>query len=139
MAEVLGAAVDPLVAVQVYLTGELAGRGHDIHIGVTPPAGNPDQYILINPGNDDSPTRFTSEHVTDLVWYDRDAVRVGLGIHLVKALLLSVHNTPVETVQGRTYLLAGRPDFGPVDYDDPDVPLFGRRLGVRLLMSNSII
>lgn len=139
----IGAAVDPLIAVKAYLDEQLSARGNDIHIGVSAPEGKPDRYILLTYGGNifdkSHPNRFTSEHLVDVIAYDKDAVEVGLTIHLVLALMLSVANTPVDTIQGRTHLLAGRPDFGPVDYPDPDVPLFGRRMGVRLLMSNSIL
>lgn len=140
---VIGTAIDPLIATKVYLESELSGRGVDIHIGVSAPSGKPERYILLTYGGNifdrSSPQRFTSEHLVDVIAYDKDAVKVGMTIHLILALMLSVNNTPAETVQGRAYLLAGRPDFGPVDYPDPDVPLFGRRMGVRLLMSNSIL
>ena len=140
---VIGTAVDPLIAVKAYLDEQLSARGNDIHIGVTAPKGTPDRYILLTYGGNifdkSHPNRFTTEHLVDVIVYDKDAVKVGMTTHLVLALMLSVANTPVETAQGRTHLLAGRPDFGPVDYPDPDVPLFGRRLGVRLLMSNSIL
>ncbi len=139
----IGSAVDPLIATKVYLEAELANRGNNIHVGVTAPTGQPDRYILLTYGGNifdrSSPQRFTSEHLVDVIAYDKDAVKVGMTIHLALALMLSVSNTPVDTEQGRTHLIAGRPDFGPVDYPDPDVPLFGRRMGVRLLMSNSIL
>lgn len=140
---VIGAAVDPLIAVKAYLDEQLSARGNDIHIGVTAPEGTPDRYILLTYGGNifdkSHPNRFTTEHLVDVIAYDKDAVKVGLTIHLIQALMLSLHNTEVITPQGRTHLLAGRPDFGPVDYPDPDVPLFGRRMGVRLLMSNSVL
>lgn len=140
---VIGSGVDPLIATKVYLDAELTARGHDIHIGVAAPSGQPDRYVLLTYGGNildkSHPNRFTTEHLVDVITYDADAVKVGLTVHLIQALMLSVNNTPVDTEQGRTHLLAGRPDFGPVDYPDPDVPLFGRRLGVRLLMSNSIL
>lgn len=136
---VIGAAVDPLVAVTAFLDAQFAERDTVMHVGSTPPPDSPERYILIGPGNDDSPTRFTTDHLIDLVVYDRDSVQVGLTAHLVKALLLSVCNTLVETPQGPAQLLAGTHELGPVEYDDPDVPLFGRRLGVRVLMSNSIL
>lgn len=140
---VIGSAVDPLIAAKVYLDAELTSRGNDIHVGVTAPSGTPDRYILLTYGGNifdrSSPQRFTSEHLVDVIAHDKDAVKVGMTIHLVLALMLSASNTPVDTEQGRAFLLAGRPDFGPVDYPDPDVPLFGRRMGVRLLMSNSIL
>lgn len=139
----IGSAVDPLIATKVYLDAELTSRGNDIHVGVTAPSGTPDRYILLTYGGNifdrSSPQRFTSEHLVDVIAYDKDAVKVGMTIHLILALMLSVSNTPVDTEQGHAFLLAGRPDFGPVDYPDPDVPLFGRRMGVRLLMSNSIL
>lgn len=139
----IGSAVDPLIATKVYLEAELTSRGNDIHVGVTASTGTPDRYILLTYGGNifdrSSPQRFTSEHLVDVIAYDKDAVKVGMTIHLVLALMLSVSNAPVDTEQGRTHLIAGRPDFGPVDYPDPDVPLFGRRMGVRLLMSNSIL
>lgn len=139
----IGSGVDPLIAVKDYLDAELATRGYDIHIGITPPTGSPDRYVLLTHGGNifdkSSPNNFTTEHLVDVIAYDRDSVRVGVTVHLILALLLSVSNTPVETVQGRTHLLAGRPDFGPVDYPDPDVPLFGRRIGVRVLMPNVIL
>jgi hypothetical protein len=141
--EVIGTAVDPLIATKVYLDTELAERGHDIHVGVTAPKGKPDRYVLLTYGGNildkSHPQRFTTEHLVDVIAYDADAVKVGLMIHLIQALMLSVLNTEVITAQGRTHLIAGRPDFGPVDYPDPDVPLFGRRMGVRLLMANSIL
>lgn len=139
---VIGSAVDPLIATKVYLEAELANRGNDIHVGATVPSGNADRYVIISCGDGwgrGAPGRFTTEHLADIVVYDIDAVRVGQMARLIHALLISVSNTPVDTEQGRTFLLAGRPDFGPVDYPDPDVPLFGRRMGVRLLMSNSIL
>ncbi|MGB6116468.1 MAG: hypothetical protein WBF97_15455 [Comamonas sp.] len=139
----IGSAVDPLIATKVYLETELSARDNDIHIGVTAPDGTPGRYILLTYGGNifdkSHPNRFTTEHLVDVIVYDKDAVQVGLTTHLILALMLSVANTPVDTIQGRTHLLAGRPDFGPVDYPDPDVPLFGRRMGVRLLMSNSIL
>lgn len=140
---VIGAAVDPLIATKVYLEAELTSRGNDIHVGVTAPSGTPDRYILLTYGGNifdrSSPQRFTTEHLVDVIAYDKDSVQVGMTIHLILALLRSVSNTAVVTDQGRTHLIAGRPDFGPVDYPDPDVPLFGRRMGVRLLMSNSVL
>lgn len=140
---VIGSAVDPLIATKVYLESELTNRDNDIHVGVTAPTGTPDRFILLTYGGNifdkAHPNRFTSEHLVDVIVYDSDSVNVGLTTHLVLALMLSVCNTPVDTKQGRTFLLAGRPDFGPVDYPDPDTALFGRRLGVRLLMSNSIL
>ncbi|ORA77184.1 hypothetical protein BST28_18880 [Mycolicibacter kumamotonensis] len=140
---VIGSAVDPLLATKVYLDAQLAERDKGIHIGVSAPEGKPDRYILLTYGGNifdkSHPNRFTTEHLVDVIVYDKDAVQVGLTTHLILALMLSVANTPVDTIQGRTHLLAGRPDFGPVDYPDPDVPLFGRRMGVRLLMSNSIL
>lgn len=140
---VIGAAVDPLIATKVYLESELIKRGIDTHVDAVAPKGDPKRYILLTYGGNifdrSSPQRFTSEHLVDVIAYDADVVDVGLAIHLIQALMLSISNTPVDTEQGRTHLLAGRPDFGPVDYPDPDVPLFGRRMGVRLLMSNSIL
>lgn len=136
---VIGVAVDPLIATKVYLETEFASRGDSQRIDVTAPKGKPDRYILIGYADEDSPTRFLGEHVVDIVVYDRDAVRVGLTMHLVLALMRALNNTPVDTEQGHTRLLAGRVDFGPKDYPDPDVPLFGRRMGVRLLMSNSVL
>lgn len=137
MIEAVGAAVDPLLAVTDFLRAEFVARGEDVHVGVNPPKGKPERYILIGPGGEDGETRFTTDHLVDIVVYDRDAVRVGLTTHLVLALLTSVSNTPVDTEQGSTHLVAGRKEFGPVNYQDPDVPLFGRRLGVYVLMSNS--
>lgn len=142
MTEVIGAAVDPLLAVKVYLDAEFAARSLLQHIGVSVPEGNPSSYVTISCGDGwgrGAPGRFTAEHLIDVVVYDKDAVQAGKTTRLIHALLLSVCNTPVETVQGRTHLIAGRPDFGPVDYPDPDVPLFGRRMGVRVLMSNSVL
>lgn len=136
---VIGSAVDPSVAVTAFLDARFAERDIVMHVGVTPPSGKPVRYILLNPGGSTTLARFTTEHLVDVVVYDEDAVDAGLTAHLVQALLLSVCNTLVETPQGPARLHAGRPDFGPVDYDDPDVPLFGRRLGVRVLMSNSIL
>lgn len=140
---VIGSAVDPLIATKVYLDASFSERDIDTHIGVTAPTGTPDRYILLTYGGNifdrSSPQRFTTEHLVDVIAYDTDSVQVGMTIHLILALLLSVSNTPVDTVQGRTHLISGRPDFGPVDYPDPDVPLFGRRMGVRLLMSNSVL
>ncbi len=143
MTDVIGTAVDPLIAVKVYLEAELASRGITTTVDAVAPKGKPERYILLTYGGNifdrSSPQRFTTEHLVDVIAYDKDVVDVGMTIHLVLALMLSVSNTPVDTEQGRTHLLAGRPDFGPVDYPDPDVPLFGRRMGVRLLMSNSIL
>lgn len=140
---VIGTKVDPLTAVRTYLKTELASRGNSTPIGVTAPEGKPTSYILLTYGGNifdrSSPQRFTTEHLVDVIAYDKDSVQVGMTIHLILALLLSVSNTAVVTDQGRTHLIAGRPDFGPVDYPDPDVPLFGRRMGVRLLMSNSVL
>lgn len=140
---VIGAAVDPLIATKAYLESELSDRGDDIHVGASAPSGKPERYILLTYGGNvfdkADPNRFTFEHLVDVIAYDKDAVKAGMTIHLVLALMLSVCNTPVDTVQGRTHLISGRPDFGPVDYPDPDVPLFGRRMGVRLLMANSIL
>jgi len=139
MTPAIGAAVDPLVAVKAYLMAELSARGDDQHVGVTPPTGKPDRYILIGYGDENAPTRFLGEHLVDIVLYDSDAERLGLKTHLVVALMRSVSNTPVDTEQGRTHLIAGRLEFGPKDYPDPDVPLFGRRIGVGLLMANTIL
>ena len=140
---VIGTAVDPLIATKVYLEAGLAERGITTHVGITAPSGKPDRYVLLTYGGNvfdkAHPNRFTTEHLVDVIAYDADAVKVGTTIQTILALMLSVSNTPVDTTQGRTHLLAGRPDFGPVDYPDPDVPLFGRRMGVRLLMSNSIL
>lgn len=118
---------------------ELSARGDDQHVGVTPPKGKPDRYILIGYGDEDAPTRFLGEHLVDIVLYDSDAERLGLKTHLVLALMLSLNNTAVDTEQGRTHLLSGRKEFGPKDYPDPDVPLFGRRMGVYVLMANSVL
>lgn len=136
---VIGAAVDPLVAVKTYLELELSDRDDDQHVGFSPPQGSPDRYILIGYGNLDAPTRFLGEHLIDIVVYDADAERVGLTSHLVLALLLAVANTEVSTSQGTVRLLSGKKKFGPVDYDDPDVPLVGRRMGVGLLMANAAL
>lgn len=139
MTEVIGVAVDPLLAVRDYLLAEFASRGNDSPVGVSVPSGKPVRYVLLGSGGSASVGRFTTDHLVDVVVYDEDAVRCGLTSHLILALLTSVSNTPVVTVQGRVHLIAGRPDFGPVDYPDPDVPLFGRRMGVRVLMANSIL
>lgn len=136
---VIGVPVDPLVAVREFLRAELASRGDTQHVGVDAPEGIPERYILLGSGDDDSPTRFLGEHVIPIVLYDKDAVRLGLTTHLVIALFRSVSNTLVETEQGRTYLLAVEKHFGPGKYEDPDVPLFGRRLGVGVLMANTVL
>lgn len=136
---IIGPPVDPLIATKVYLESEFAARDDDIEIGVTAPGGKPERYVLLGSGDSTQVSRFTTDHLNDIIVYDKDAVRVGLTSHLILALLTSLSNTPVVTEQGRTHLIAGRKEFGPKDYDDPDVPLFGRRIGVYVLMSNSAL
>lgn len=140
MIEAIGCPVDPLLAVRDFLIAEFAARGNTTHIGVAAPSGDPPHgYILIGSGESAVSSRFATDHLVDIVVYDRDAVRVGLTTHLVLALLTSVSNTEVETVQGRTHLVAGRHEFGPVDYNDPDEPYFGRRMGIYVLMPNAVL
>ncbi|MDD7813689.1 hypothetical protein PP713_14055 [Mycobacterium sp. CSUR Q5927] len=143
---VIGAAVDPLIAVKAYLDEQLSARGNDIHIGVVAPKGTPERYVLLGTGGSyairqqgTSGNRFVTDHMVDIIVYDSDAIRLAATTNLILAIVTAISNVPVNTAQGRTHLITGILDFTPIDYPDPDVPLHGRRMAVRFLMSNSVL
>lgn len=121
--------VGPLVAARAYLLDELASRNNPISVGISPPAGDPTSYVLLDrPG---SSTRvFLVDYMIRVRVFDRDAVRLEQNADLVCRLMLGAIHRRIDTEQGSVWVTGTRHQYGPAAMDDPDVPLFGMQAAV---------
>ena len=116
--------VGPLVAARAYLLEELAARDNPLSVGIVPPAGNPDSYVLLSrPGS--AVRIFLGDYLIRFRVCDSDAVRLERNADLIHRLLLRPTNTLVDTDEGQVRIISATAQSGPSSHDDPDVPLFG--------------
>lgn len=120
----------PLVAARSYLTAELAERGIDLPVGVTPPAGVPRPYVLLSrPGG--TTRAYLADYMIRVRVFDTDAVRLENNVELLHRLMLAASRRRIEVADaGGVWVVGTSPSMSPSDYDDPDLPMFGMQFAV---------
>lgn len=126
---VLMPAVGPLVAARTYLLEQLAARGNNLPVGVTPPAGAPQPYaVLSRPG---SATRlFLTDYMIRVRVFDTDAVALERNADLLYRLMLEANHLNISTPHGSVWVTGANDHMGPATFDDDDVPMFGMQFAV---------
>lgn len=127
---VLIPAVGPLVAARTYLLAQLAARGNDLPVGVTPPpATNVDSYALLSRPGSNSRV-FLGDYLIRIRVFDSDAVRLERNCDLLHRLMMSAAHTFIDTSEGSLWVTGATQQTGPSSLDDPDIPLFGMQSAV---------
>lgn len=121
--------VGPLAAARAYLLGELQARGNDLPVGVVAPEGNPQCFALLSrPGG---ATRvFLADYLIRVRVFDKDAVRLEENTELLHRLLLHAGRHEITVNDKSVWVTAATPHVGPIEFDDPDVPMFGMQAAV---------
>ncbi|QAX95555.1 tail terminator [Mycobacterium phage Nibb] len=122
--------VGPLTAARRYLLDELAARGNPLPVGGEVPDGEPVSYALLSrPGT--STDVFLQHSLIRVRVYDGDLVRLERNADLVHRLLLhAVHKHIVVPDEGAVWITGATHEYGPADFDDKRVPLFGMQSAV---------
>jgi hypothetical protein len=126
--------IGPLIAARSYLLSELSARENPLPVGIKPPPGEPNSYALLSrPGR--KIRQFLGDYLIRVRVFDSDAVRLESNTDLLSALMLKPAHTQITiedtseqdgwaTVRSM-WVTGTKESFGPMDHDDPDVPLFG--------------
>jgi len=122
--------IGPLVAARTYLVAELADRGIELPVGVTPPDGDqPQPYVLLS-GPGGSTRVFLEDCMIRVKVFDSDAVRLERHADLLHRLMLAASHTKIVTNSGSGWVTGAVPSMAPASLDDPDVPMFGMQFSV---------
>jgi hypothetical protein len=122
--------VDARVAARVYLRDKLDGLGNSLPVGIVPPAGVPESYVLLSLPGASERSMFTDDWLIRARVFDRDALRCGRNCAILWSLLKAAVHVKVSTPEGEVWISAATSHAGPSDLDDPDVSLFGQQCAV---------
>ena len=129
MTTILLPPVGPLSAARAYLLDELDARDNSLPVGVVAPQGEPECFALLSrPGG--ATRTFLADYLIRIRVFDKDAVRLEDNTELLHRLMLHASRKQI-TVGDRTVWITGATShIGPIDFDDPDVPMFGMQCAV---------
>ena len=121
--------VGPLVAARSFLLEELGSRGNDLPVGVVPPRGEFQPYVLLSrPGG--SSAAFLGHYLIRVRVFDTDAVRLERNTDLIHRLLVSVAHKRIDTPEGPVWVTGASPQMGPSDFTDPVSQVFAMQMAV---------
>jgi hypothetical protein len=121
--------VRALVAARTYLLAELTDRGITMPVGVSPPAGDPQPFVLLS-----RPGGVTRVYLEDCMIrvrvFDNDVVRLEQNTDLLHRLMLAASHRKIVTPAGTGWVTGATASMAPADFDDTTVPMFGMQFTV---------
>jgi hypothetical protein len=136
---ILAPAIEPLLAFRQYLNDEMNIRsgsiittsGNPLTADVIPPSANPPtSYVLISRPGRSQATMFTADYLLRACVFDNDSVNAARNADIVHAIMMSANHRRISTDDGVLWITKATHQYGPAEFDDPDVPLFGYQMAV---------